>query len=592
MVGLVPAGDHRTAIEASWHRCRNEFRLVQRASSASLRLRTEEVRHRAQALRELLCEQLSLIDELGDLAARAGNCLVLTDRDNILIDFRARDGTDSDFARHGIALGSNWDERIAGTNGVALARASGRPFTVRGQDHFYEALKAFACTAVPLLDAEDGLLGAINISMVDRGSSSDYVFAQHILGKAADRLQAVLFRKRHAERVLMRVVTPTHGGVERANALLSLDDAGRVMAATSAAAEALGVTRVSDLLGKAVHQVEQIASAPSRPHAAREMGRSEDDRIRHSRVVLETPVIPRRSPAGRYVRRPGVAPRLAAALASGVVDGFELDRTRRLMRAGLPVLITGPIGSGKTTLASTLLEEVGIGTGSVAYIDGRSAEAMSRSSFETTVADAERGGACHGPGALILENAFRLDIDRQARLAAIIGGELCASTKRNRFHLVAICNESDFATASNSSDLNPLVPLLMTSALRLRSIDEHTRIAPIAAQILDEVSSGRLRLSSEAAALLQTRTWVGEVRELAVTLAQAAACCTGNVLRPEHLPQMPPGAVGANSGPKSLEQALAFSNWNVTLAARLMGISRATINRRIAQAGLVRPERR
>ncbi|WP_172431619.1 helix-turn-helix domain-containing protein [Mameliella alba] len=40
----------------------------------------------------------------------------------------------------------------------------------------------------------------------------------------------------------------------------------------------------------------------------------------------------------------------------------------------------------------------------------------------------------------------------------------------------------------------------------------------------------------------------------------------------------------------SLRDALNSADWNVTKAARLLGVSRATINRWIASEGLQRPE--
>ncbi len=38
---------------------------------------------------------------------------------------------------NGIALGSVWDEKIAGTNGVSIALSSDRGFTISGDEHFY-----------------------------------------------------------------------------------------------------------------------------------------------------------------------------------------------------------------------------------------------------------------------------------------------------------------------------------------------------------------------------------------------------------------------------------------------------------------------
>ncbi|WP_303522494.1 GAF domain-containing protein, partial [Staphylococcus pasteuri_A] len=70
------------------------------------------------------------------------------------------------FEKNGIAYGSCWDERIAGTNGISMALSEGKAFTVRGKDDSFSLLHPFSCTAVPLFDAENQLIGVVNFSML------------------------------------------------------------------------------------------------------------------------------------------------------------------------------------------------------------------------------------------------------------------------------------------------------------------------------------------------------------------------------------------------------------------------------------------
>ena len=74
----------------------------------------------------------------------------------------------------------------------------------------------------------------------------------------------------------------------------------------------------------------------------------------------------------------------------------------------------------------------------------------------------------------------------------------------------------------------------------------------------------------------------------AITLAEGASICPRDLPAPFN----PPGT-GETAGPgdterHAVEHALRQSGWNVSLAAQRLGISRATMHRRIVALGLRR----
>jgi len=92
--------------------------------------------------------------------------------------------------------------------------------------------------------------------------------------------------------------------------------------------------------------------------------------------------------------------------------------------------------------------------------------------------------------------------------------------------------------------------------------------------------------------------WPGNVRELEHTIEHAFVLCHGKTIGTEHLPAdirqhaktrklWAPKAMVADQD--EVESALIKTGWNVAKAARLLGIGRRTIYRRIAQFGLKRP---
>jgi DNA-binding NtrC family response regulator len=131
-------------------------------------------------------------------------------------------------------------------------------------------------------------------------------------------------------------------------------------------------------------------------------------------------------------------------------------------------------------------------------------------------------------------------------------------------------------------------------------------IEPLATYLLARVAArhGRaLRFSPDALRLLLDCTWPGNVRELENALEYAVAVCKGQTILPEDLPvevsAEPSKPLAANAaeplpkGPHSpeleqLTQALEAHHWRRLDAARALGISRATLWRRMREAGLHR----
>jgi transcriptional regulator with PAS, ATPase and Fis domain/ligand-binding sensor domain-containing protein len=105
----------------------------------------------------------------------------------------------------------------------------------------------------------------------------------------------------------------------------------------------------------------------------------------------------------------------------------------------------------------------------------------------------------------------------------------------------------------------------------------------------------QLDISTEAMDCLLEHAWPGNVRELRSAIESAVIKCRGSVIQPSDLP---PEVFGSAVAAKSvvaitgtderqrLIQALKQTNGNRAAAARLLGISRPTLYRRLKEAGL------
>ncbi len=64
-----------------------------------------------------------------------------------------------------------------------MALTEGREFTVQGKDNSHFRLQHFACTAVPLRDAGNKVIDAVNLSTIDRSNPTFFLFARQLPGR-------------------------------------------------------------------------------------------------------------------------------------------------------------------------------------------------------------------------------------------------------------------------------------------------------------------------------------------------------------------------------------------------------------------------
>ena len=125
----------------------------------------------------------------------------------------------------GFVEGSNWDERIAGTNAPGLALATGRAATITRAEHFRASVQPWSCAATPIHDpATSELLGVLDVT------GGDQVVVPQTLAmvRAAARMaEAELAR----DQLSTRQAAPRTSGIGlmleslgRSEALLTVDD--------------------------------------------------------------------------------------------------------------------------------------------------------------------------------------------------------------------------------------------------------------------------------------------------------------------------------------------------------------------------------
>ncbi|MEU4227790.1 ATP-binding protein [Nonomuraea sp. NPDC026600] len=99
--------------------------------------------------------------------------------------------------------GFGFSEQLTGTNGLGTALAERRPAFIRGQEHFAEAMRMFACAAAPIRHPISGrILGALDLTCLD-GLAAPRMFTL-VQEAAAEIERRLLGQVSERERTLLR----------------------------------------------------------------------------------------------------------------------------------------------------------------------------------------------------------------------------------------------------------------------------------------------------------------------------------------------------------------------------------------------------
>ena len=271
------------------------------------------------------------------------------------------------------------------------------------------------------------------------------------------------------------------------------------------------------------------------------------------------------------------------------------------------VLLVGPPGSGRRHVASAI--HYGSDprrTGALVPLDCAvlGAELLVPTIYALTHGRTAGQGA--GPGSLLLTDADRIPPEVQAPLAAEILG------RPFPWRLLATAGRPLVELARRGHYHEELAAALSTLVIELPRLADRREDIPLLAQLFLEDNNARRAkqlagLTPEALDLLCGYDWPGNLDELADAIAQAHQRAQGAEITPADLPERLHLAAQAALRPRRGEEtivldeflgrmerelirrAIARAKGNKAKAARLLGLSRPRLYRRMVRLGLEAP---
>ena len=150
----------------SWLRCINEYSLDPEHKGQARIVSEAVLREHQQEAEDLLSIARFGMEDLYRRVDSMGYVLLLTDAKGVTVDFIGDEKVDRQLKRAGLYIGSEWDERSAGTCGVGACLTSGEAVIIHQTDHFDMAHTPLSCTAAPIYDVKGKLMGALDVSLL------------------------------------------------------------------------------------------------------------------------------------------------------------------------------------------------------------------------------------------------------------------------------------------------------------------------------------------------------------------------------------------------------------------------------------------
>jgi sigma-54 dependent transcriptional regulator, acetoin dehydrogenase operon transcriptional activator AcoR len=302
--------------------------------------------------------------------------IVLTDAQGTILHAV---GDDSFLARaHRVALtpGENWAEHAKGTNAIGTALFEEAPTLVHGGEHFIQANHFLTCSAAPIFDPRGNMLGVLDVTGDHRG------YHQHTMGLV--RMSARMIENHWlSDDFNSRLRLHFHSRPEFIGTLLEgilvVAPEGRLLGANRAALDQLGISgaelrarSLSSLLGTTPAAVYDHFRMPMSPPMQLCLPTGQTFFVSARFDWPSRPVVAGLHTADAEVvevREAAPAIEAAAAPGAGYASGAQrfsglqylrtgdpqlesvIQKVKRVLDKGIPLLILGETGTGKELLA-------------------------------------------------------------------------------------------------------------------------------------------------------------------------------------------------------------------------------------------------
>jgi len=570
------------------------------------------------------------IKELENILSRT-NCIIsLSDEQGIILQV-AHGNFQAEFNRYQLIPGAVWNERIKGTCAHIMSLQLKSPIQICGSEHYFEEFEQTTSSSAPIFDADNNLQGTLTVA-------SPYLRCQnpHTLALVVSMAWAIQTDMQKKDLLNSTLHTSSE-------ALIFLNQDGIITNANKAALQLFG-SRPEKILGQKIKHpfIQSVLDS--------EKGIQEADfpiKIANNRLNLAAvrPIMDYKGNNSGCIltlkghkqtsktSKPliGTKTRFTFDTMVGSSPQFQacVKLAQKFASSDVNILIQGESGTGKEVFAQSI-HHFSRPEGPFVAVN---CAAIPRTLIESELFGYE-GGAFTGAdqkgkkgkleiadnGTLFLDEIGDMPSELQAVLLRVledkyitrVGGTLSIPVN---FRLIAATNKDLLQLVKKGQFREDLYYRLAVFTLKIPALRENSSDIIHLAQHFLKTCAARQRipvpvLSKKAKYVLLNYSWPGNIRQLQNAMIYAVKMANNGIIHPEDLPEQilsstpfrPQAQADPLSG-QSLElkqtsikdmeraaivQALEQCQNNIREASKILGVSKATLYRKVKEYGLLR----
>jgi transcriptional regulator of acetoin/glycerol metabolism len=617
--GAIPSSGLDDRVARSWSRSLAagllpDGRLQTAEHSSEVELRQTLMRNH-----ELLAHSRPVMEYLFEQVRHGQNVVVLADSRGTLMHTLG-DAVFLDKAqRVALSCGASWHEAQRGTNAIGTALAEGNGVEIHGSEHFLEHNGFLTCAASPILSADGRLMGVLDISG-DQHNGHPHTLG--LVSTAARMIENRLMMAMGRRGIRLHMHTQAEGIGTVAEGIAAISDDGWLMGANRAAVAFLdlgschlGTTRFSSLADVRMDDLlSRGLRKPDQPLQIRLRNGKLLFAVVHAQAVKVAAAVPKTLPPEQQLDP------LSCLDTGDLRWRSAADKARRVLDKPIPVLIQGESGVGKEYFARAMHDTSSRRTG--AFV------AINCAAIPENLIEAELFGYAPGAftgarkegslgrlreangGTLFLDEIGDMPLGMQTRLLRVLQERCVTPLGGGRamevdFALVCATHSRLREETEKGRFRSDLYYRINGLTIQLPPLRERTDFQALTQRLLAGLNPEReIHLGAQVLEKMATHSWPGNLRQLANVLRTSSA-----MLGPDedliewcHLPddiaedlaQVPAALPLASDTPRptshnleamamgAIAQALDSSRGNVSQAARMLGISRQTMYRKMA----------
>lgn len=511
--------------------------------------------------------------------------------------------------------GGYWGEEVAGTNAIGTALAVGQAVTVKSSEHYCEAWSSFSCAGIPIWHPiKKQLIGILDLT----SRNEDFHQHSYTLTKAiVEGIQAEILNESYAKKLKLIETFSEAVQMVREDTIILLDENGDIIRQNQSSLDARLVWKTAfdwpqyySQFKNADGQAFQEGHLPF---------------LHHLPVGKIKPIFNGHKVIGLLIWLPQLTTNQhrpssnITKMKNGVAGGSHAIKTlvgkiEKVASSKLPVLLTGESGTGKEVF-SRLLHQLSDQKPFISFNCSALQHDLAASELFGYAPGSFTGGLKDGKkglfeeadgGTLFLDEVGEIPLNVQPLLLRILQenellrmGEYKA--RKINVRVIAATNRDLKKMMNDGTFREDLYYRLNAVKLTIPPLRERKEDIPqlIHYFLSQSQTEQTISIGPKALRLIQEYHWPGNVRELKNAMEYAMVFAESNTIEPHHLPEeVQQSSYDDDSRSKiitddysenavkqkeheEIEYALACANYNLTKAAKILGVSRGTLYNRL-----------